>query len=167
MRFLPALLGASLALSAAATPLLQQRDDPPAASPTHESEFTMLGCPNTTSPIASEDEQFDAANDYADLLYVQKDIPGAFSKYVATDLINHAPLIPGDGAALAEYSVSSLVNAQIELQKVVFGQDIATTFFKSTTAIGVVAAMELFRMSGTCIVEVRFNPKLRLSRMLK
>ena len=147
-------LAAGLSLfSVAASSPLQPRATPSPAS-THSSEFQTLGCPNTTSPIATEYEQFVAANTFAQTLFVQKKVSQAFSTYVASDLINHAPDVPGDGAALAQSVVSGLISAsQIEIQRVVVGQDIATTFFKAITPMGTAAAMEMFRMSGTCLVE--------------
>ncbi|MCJ1328213.1 hypothetical protein MMC10_004889 [Thelotrema lepadinum] len=122
--------------------------------PFHTSEFVTLGCPNTTVAVASSAEQFDAANNFAQMLFIQKKIPQAFSTYVATDLINHAPSVSGDGAALAQSTVGPLLSvAKIEIQFVTVGNDHATTFFKATTPGGVTAAMEVFRLSGTCLVE--------------
>ncbi|KAI4137282.1 MAG: hypothetical protein LQ340_008097, partial [Diploschistes diacapsis] len=104
--------------------------------------------------VATEAEQFTAANAFAQTLFISKQISQAFSTYVASDLINHAYDVPGDGAAIAQAQVAGLVGAgQFELQWVNVGQNIATTFFKVTTPKGVGAAVEMFRMSGTCLVE--------------
>ena len=126
----------------------------PAAPAPHNSEFVTLGCPRSTTPTATECEQRVAAQDFAQKLYIQKDTKGAFARYVARDLINHAPDIPGDGAATAEPRVAQiLAPSKVEIQWVTLGQNLASTFFKATSPQGTVAAMDVFRMSGTCLVE--------------
>ena len=85
---------------------------------------------------------------FAETLFIQKNYNTAFNTWVATDLINHASDVPGDGKALALADVKGLLAAStIELQWVTVGQDHAMTFFKATTPMGVAAAMEVFRMS--------------------
>ncbi|MCJ1412853.1 hypothetical protein MMC19_006953 [Ptychographa xylographoides] len=123
-------------------------------APVYTSEFIALGCPNTTSAIATETQQLDAIKDFANTLYINKKPQIAFNKYVATDLINHAAEVPGDGAALALATVGPLIGAStITLEQIFVGQDRAVTFFKGATPIGSVAAIDMFRMSGTCLIE--------------
>jgi len=55
------------------------------------SEYYSLGCPKSTKPYASKEEQLQAITEYGQLLYIQKQIETAEYTYVATDFINHAP----------------------------------------------------------------------------
>lgn len=125
-----------------------------AAVAPHNAEYVALGCPSSTTPIATESEQHAAALDFAQKLFIQKNTKGAFAHYVARDLINHAPDIPSDGAAVAEPLIAQkLAPTQVEIQWVTVGQDHASTFFKGTSSQGTLAAMDVFRLSGTCLVE--------------
>ena len=54
-------------------------------------EYYSLGCPSSTKPYASLEEQLEAITDYGDLLYLQKKVDTAEATYVAKDFINHAP----------------------------------------------------------------------------
>ena len=54
-------------------------------------EYYKLGCPNSTKPYASKEQQLQAITNYGNLLYLQKKIETAEYTYVATDFINHAP----------------------------------------------------------------------------
>ncbi|MCJ1484136.1 hypothetical protein MMC06_004304, partial [Schaereria dolodes] len=148
-------LGGALALSLSSHLLLLCCLSPPVlASPVYTAEYTALGCPNSTTPIATETEQLDAITDFANTLYIQKQTTAAFDKYVATHLINHASEVPGDGAALALKTVGGLLAAStVTLEQIFVGQDRAVTFFKGTTSEGSVAAIDMFRMSGTCLIE--------------
>ncbi|MCJ1478057.1 hypothetical protein MMC13_006732 [Lambiella insularis] len=124
------------------------------AAPVYTAEFIALGCPNSTSAIATATQQYDALEDFATLLYLKKEAPTAFGTYVATHLINHAASVPGDGAALALQTVGPLVSiSAFVIEQLFVGQDRAVTYFKATTPMGVVAAIDMFRMSGTCLVE--------------
>ena len=126
----------------------------PRASPVHDSEFKTLGCPSKSQPVASEAQQFEVANDFAKQLFVNKKVSQAFNAHVARDLINHAPDVPGDGAATAEPVVSGLLaSATVELQWTNVGQNYATTYFKATSPQGTIASTDIFRMVGTCLVE--------------
>lgn len=80
------------AVVAAALPLLTSV----IAGPYHRpgpvpSEFYTLGCPNSTRPYASKEQQLQAITEYGNLLYLQKAIETAEYTYVAQDFINHAP----------------------------------------------------------------------------
>lgn len=124
------------------------------AAPVYTAEFIGLGCPATTSASATATQQYDALNDFATLLYLKKEAPTAFRTYVATHLINHAAEVPGDGAALALKTVEPLVAiSAFVIEQLFVGEDRAVTYFKATTPMGVVAAIDMFRMSGTCFVE--------------
>ena len=122
--------------------------------PFHSSEYTTLSCPNTTTPIATTDQQLAAIISFNTLLFLNKKSSQAFATYVATDLINHAPDVPGDGSKLAHDTISGLLAvSDITIEQVFVGQDHSFTYFKATTKNGTVAAMEVFRLSGTCLVE--------------
>ena len=143
---------ALLPLLSAASPFPSAKHSPPV--PSNTTEYYALGCPNTTCPYATEAEQLEAAQNFAELLFVEKRISDAFNGYIAQDLINHAPDVPADGAAVAEQTVTGLLSvATIDIQFVHVGQGYSTTFFKATTPQGVAASMEVFRMDGTCLVE--------------
>ncbi|MCJ1320629.1 hypothetical protein MMC15_005969 [Xylographa vitiligo] len=134
-----------------------------AAPAVYTSEYITLGCPESTTPIATESQQYDALNDFATLLYLQKMPAKAFNTYVATHLINHAADVPGDGAAVALQTVGPLVSASaFVIEQLFIGQDRGVTYFKATTPVGTAAAIDMFRMSGTCLVEhwVIQNPVL-------
>ena len=134
-----------------------------AAPAVYTSEYITLGCPASTTPTATEIQQYEALNNFATLLYLQKMPTKAFNTYVATHLINHAAEVPGDGAALALQTVGPLVSASaFVIEQLFVGQDRGVTYFKATTPIGTVAAIDMFRMSGTCLIEhwVIQNPVL-------
>jgi len=127
---------------------------PISTAPVYTAEFTALGCPNTTSPIATATEQYNAISDFSQLLYIEHQAAQAFNTYIAKHLINHAPDVAGDGAALALSTVGPLIGSSaVTIEQVFVGEDRAVTFFKAVTPVGSLAVMELFRMSGTCFVE--------------
>lgn len=156
MYFSPCLAASALALIttfSAASPL-QARNSTPAPGQTHSSEFVTLGCPKTTKPFASVAEQLNAANDFAQQLFVKKQMSKAFNTYIATDLINHAYDVPCGGSAIAQSVLGETLSAaKFDIKWVNVGQDLATTFLKITTPMGVLASTETFRLSGTCFVE--------------
>ena len=124
---------------------------------TEFTEFYTLGCPNSTKPHASQDEQLVAVNDFANLLYLQKAIETAEYKYVAKDFINHAPEVPGNGIALAIQTLSKLLpTSTIEIQRIFVGKDIngksfSTTHFKGISSVqGVGDIADIWRLIGTC-----------------
>ncbi|MCJ1286313.1 hypothetical protein MMC26_005658 [Xylographa opegraphella] len=134
-----------------------------AAPAVYTSEYTTLGCPKSTTPIATETQQYEALSDFASLLYLQKMPTKAFNNYVATHLINHAADVPGDGAAVAIQTVGPLVaESAFVIEQLFVAQDRGVTYFKATTPMGTVAAIDMFRMSGTCLIEhwVIQNPVL-------
>ncbi|MCJ1292724.1 hypothetical protein MMC34_004277 [Xylographa carneopallida] len=134
-----------------------------AAPAVYTSEYIALGCPKSTTPIATVTQQYEALNNFATLLYLQKSPAKAFDTYVATHLINHAADVPGDGAATALQTVGPLVAASaFVIEQLFIAQDRGVTYFKATTPVGTVAAIDMFRMSGTCLIEhwVVQNPVL-------
>ena len=147
------LVCAALVTASPAAPLAIRSTTPAATGPS-SSEFITLGCPKTTVPVADEALQFTTAKTFSQMLFVDKKISEAFSCFIARDLINHAPDVPGDGAALAQATIAPrLSSANIEIQYVTVGQDRMMTYFKATSPVGVLAAVDIFRMSGTCMVE--------------
>ena len=123
----------------------------------YNSEFYTLGCPESTKPYASQEDQLKAIIDYGKLLYLEKKIEEAESTYVAKDFINHAPEVPGNGTALAIETLSKMLptsTIQIQNQYVgvnVHGVSYSTTFFKGISSVqGVGAISDQWRMIGTC-----------------
>ena len=128
-----------------------------AAVGTNITEFYTLGCPNSTKPHASQHEQLIAVNDFANLLYLQKQIETAEYKYVAKNFINHAPEVPGNGIALAIQTLKQLLpTSTIEIQRIFVGKDIngksfSTTHFKGISSVqGVGDIADIWRLIGTC-----------------
>ena len=124
------------------------------------SEYYSLGCPKSTKPHASHREQLNAITDYGNLLYLQKQIDQAENTYVATDFINHAPEVPGNGVALAIKTLKPMLNtSMIEIHNVFVGsnaagQDFSVTYFKGISSVqGVGVIADIWRMIGTCLVE--------------
>jgi predicted SnoaL-like aldol condensation-catalyzing enzyme len=126
-----------------------------ATATVYKSEFEHLGCPNTTTKLATLDQQYSALLDFAQILYTNKKAPLAFSTYVAEHLINHAPDIPGDGRDTASKIVGPLLAAaDVEIMQVFLGQDMSSTYFRACEGEGkCLAVVDMFRMSGTCLVE--------------
>ena len=123
----------------------------------YSSEYYTLGCPNSTKPFATQQEQLVAVNDYANLLYLQKQIVVAENKYVAKDFINHAPEVTGNGRDIAIAILSKLLpTSTIEIQRIFVGKDIngvsySTTHFKGISSVqGVGDIADIWRLIGTC-----------------
>ncbi|MCJ1332593.1 hypothetical protein MMC10_009286 [Thelotrema lepadinum] len=144
-----------LALSAAvvtASPFNARQSAPP--TQTHSSEFITLGCPNTTSAVASASEQLETARTFINLFLIQKDVAQAFDTYVAADAINHANFVAGDGRDLAVSTITPQIDANtFDIKWITVGDGYANTLFEATGSQGSVAAIEVFRMVGTCFVE--------------
>ena len=81
-------------------------------------DFYALGCPNTTNPYASERERLDALNDFGMLLYTNHSVAAAYGFYAATNFINHAPEVPGDGTAIAIATQTPMLTAPGESTKI-------------------------------------------------
>ena len=123
-------------------------------------EYQSLGCPSSTRPYASKNQQLKAITDFADQLYIQKAVAKAENTYVAEHYINHAPEISGDGRAVAIAALTPRLNTSIiEFQRIFVGRDVngvsyATIHFKGNSqSLGVGAIAAIWRMIGTCLVE--------------
>ncbi|KAL8747443.1 MAG: hypothetical protein Q9184_007600 [Pyrenodesmia sp. 2 TL-2023] len=123
------------------------------------SEYYSLGCPNTTKPVASQQEQLQAITNFENLL-VQKQFATAYNTYAAADIINHAARIPGNGTALAiSYLVPTLATTNLTLLDVWVGlnaQNVtkSTAYLKGNSAVrGLGVIVDIRRMIGTCLVE--------------
>ena len=123
----------------------------------YNSEYYTLGCPKPTKPWASQREQLAAVNDYANLLYTQKQIQTAEDTYVAKQFINHAPEVAGNGTELAIQTLSKLLpTSTIEIQRIFVGKDsngvsFSTTHFKGISSVqGVGDIADIWRLIGTC-----------------
>ena len=123
----------------------------------YNSEYYSLGCPSSTKPWASSQQQLDAITEYGNLLYLQKQIDTAENTYVAKQFINHAPEISGNGTELAIKTLKPmLATSTIEIQRVFVGSDnsgndYSVTYFKGISTVqgtGVIA--DIWRMIGTC-----------------
>jgi predicted SnoaL-like aldol condensation-catalyzing enzyme len=125
-----------------------------AAPAVYTAEYTALGCPPTTKPIATESDQYEVMVNFISLLYGDGKVTEAFTTYVAKNLIQHAAMVPGDGRDLAIQTVGPLLAAShINVKALIVGQDRSTTFFEGKSKTGSVAAVDIFRLSGTCLVE--------------
>ena len=146
---------------AAALPLLLLPSAAVAGYAHHSNpEYYSLGCPKSTSPWASKEQQLQAITDYGNLLYLQKQIETAEYTYVATNFINHAPEVPGNGVALAIKTLTPMLGTStIEIKNVFVGSnatgsDFSVTYFKGTSSVqGVGVIADIWRMIGTCLVE--------------
>ncbi|PYH29143.1 uncharacterized protein BO87DRAFT_380785 [Aspergillus neoniger CBS 115656] len=126
-------------------------------------EFTALGCPDTTKPEASQAEQLAAWNDFTNLLYTEKRLTDAFTKYVATGYINHSPLVTGNDIDTTLGELSAIVpNVDSQLQRAFVGWDKDGTAYgtahtkvigNATMGIPNSALVDMIRMVGTCLVE--------------
>ncbi|CAK96248.1 hypothetical protein CBS63078_7057 [Aspergillus niger] len=126
-------------------------------------EFTALGCPDTTKPQASQAEQLAAWDDFTNLLYTEKRLTDAFTKYVATGYINHSPLVSANGIDTTLGELSGIVpNVDSQLQHVFVGWDKNGTAYgtahtkvtgNATMGIPNSALVDMIRMVGTCLVE--------------
>ncbi|GKZ30979.1 hypothetical protein AbraIFM66950_010804 [Aspergillus brasiliensis] len=126
-------------------------------------EFTALGCPDTTKPEASQAEQLAAWDDFTNLLYTERRLTDAFTKYVATGYINHSPLVPANGVETTMGELSGIVpNVNAQLQHVFVGWDKNGTAYgtahtrvtgNETMGIPNSALVDMIRMVGTCLVE--------------
>jgi hypothetical protein len=122
----------------------------------YNTEWKTLGCPKTTKPYADEREQLAAVSGFANTLFVEQNATKAFNTWVAEDLINHAPDAAGDGRATAYALIGPRIETHssiINIQKIFSGQSYGTIFFKAIAPqLGTGAIMEIFRLSGTCLV---------------
>ena len=124
------------------------------------SEYKSIGCPSSTRPWASERQQIAAMTDFADLLYIQKDVDKAEYTYVAENFINHAPEVPGDGRALAIATLKPRLNTStIDIKRIFVGHSAdgssygVTYFAGNSQYLGLGVIADIWRMIGTCLVE--------------
>ncbi|KAL8905266.1 MAG: hypothetical protein Q9207_002737 [Kuettlingeria erythrocarpa] len=129
------------------------------AEPGKTSEYYSLGCPKSTKPQASQKEQLEAITNFNNLL-VQKQIATAYNTYAATNFIQHAARIPGNGTALAiNYLVPTLATTTITILDVWVGTNAqgvtkSTTYIKGDSQVrGLGVIVDIWRMIGTCLVE--------------
>ncbi|RAK96811.1 uncharacterized protein BO80DRAFT_428805 [Aspergillus ibericus CBS 121593] len=126
-------------------------------------EFTALGCPNTTKPEASPSEQLAAWDEFTNLMYHEKRISDAFTKYAAAGYINHSPHVTMNGINETIGELSQIVPyVDSQLQRAYVGWDTnGTTYGTAHTkvsggeAMGISdsALVDIIRMVGTCLVE--------------
>lgn len=161
---------------AAALPVLATVATLNQSTPFNGSEYYSLGCPNSTKPFASQQEQLQAITNFDNLL-VQKQFKAAYNTYAATNFISHVARvstarsmasrniltkhqIPGNGTALAiQYLVPALANTTLTILDVWVGLNAqgdvkSTTYFKGNSqARGLGVIVDFWRMIGTCLVE--------------
>ena len=59
-------------------------------------EYYSLGCPtNTTKPYASQYEQTEVLNTFANEVFVHQEVALGYDTYAAVNFINHAPEVSG------------------------------------------------------------------------
>lgn len=81
------------------------------ASAAVSSAATPPACPSTTKLKASAAEVNNAVWDFATIFYYQKDIAGAFNKYVASDYIQHNPDFPDGRHTIIDGLASTWANS--------------------------------------------------------
>lgn len=74
-------------------------------------DVTDFDCPGTTQTDLTQQELQDAMDEFAYTLYTEKDVEGAFNKYVASNYVQHSPSM-GDGRAKAIESLTSGFSAE-------------------------------------------------------
>ncbi|MCJ1316556.1 hypothetical protein MMC15_001877 [Xylographa vitiligo] len=124
-------------------------------------EYYSLGCPrNTTSPHATQREQLEALISYAQLLYIEQDVAQAYHTHAATNFINHAPEVPGDGTAIAIATQTPMLKGgSVQIQRQFTGYNLTgtafgVTYFKGISPVeGVGVIADIWRMQGTCLLE--------------
>ncbi|KAG7008226.1 hypothetical protein G7Y79_00006g018460 [Physcia stellaris] len=123
-------------------------------------DYYTLGCPTTTKPHASQQEQLSVLTTFANEVFVQHDVTTGYNTYAAKNFINHAPEITGNGTALAiAIQGPMLAGGKVELQRIFAGKDAngtswGTIHFKGINpklGVGVIAG--IWRLVGTCLVE--------------
>ncbi|RAL13920.1 uncharacterized protein BO97DRAFT_29412 [Aspergillus homomorphus CBS 101889] len=157
------------------TTSLPQTTATPLSQPTDE--FTLLNCPNTTTPTASPAEQLSAWIEFTDLMYTHQRLNEAMTKYVAGGYINHAPVVSSTGVHATLNELTAIVpRVDSQLLRAFVGYDTAGNVFgvahtrvvplstatESRTADGEgghaaevkeSALVDIIRMVGTCLVE--------------
>ncbi|MCJ1289692.1 hypothetical protein MMC34_001225 [Xylographa carneopallida] len=129
--------------------------------PRFSSEYYSLGCPqNTTFPYATQKQQLEVLIRYAQLLYVEQDVAQAYHTYAATNFINHAPEVPGDGTAIAIATQTAMLKGgSVQIQRQFTGYNLSgaafrVTYFKGISPVeGVGVIADIWRMQGTCLLE--------------
>lgn len=91
--FLPLL---TFAITALAAPLETRHWGP--------EEYYSLGCPtNTTKPYASQYEQTEVLNTFANEVFVHQEVALGYDTYAAVNFINHAPEVSGVSSSPVSY----------------------------------------------------------------
>lgn len=113
----------------------------------HSGDYYSLGCPSTTKPWASRQEQLDAVTTYYTELFSGQ-VDTAFDTWTADNFINHSPEVKGDGKVFAKAAVSGLLSQSKEEILNIFvgksqaGISYASVYFKGVNAKGVGAILE-------------------------
>lgn len=83
------------------------------------SNVTIWDCPSTTIPDLSQAMIQTAMNDFAYTFYTEKNVKGAFERYVASNYVQHNPSIP-DGKDAAVKILSPLFESKDNTFEVCF-----------------------------------------------
>ncbi|CAF9934402.1 hypothetical protein IMSHALPRED_009696 [Imshaugia aleurites] len=124
-------------------------------------EYYSLGCPtNTTKPYASQYEQTEVLNTFANEVFVHQEVALGYDTYAAVNFINHAPEVSGNGTAIViPFQTAELKGGSVDLQRVFVGTNLTGTSFGTihfrgnSVAFGEGDIAGIWRMIGTCLVE--------------
>ena len=120
-----------------------------------------LSMPSPKDHDHEHDAQRTAITDFASLFYTQKNLTGAFDKYVVPNYIQHNPNILDDRdagiAALSDVWANpnnSFIVREITVGKGMAGQTMAIIHLEAVnTGSGNTSVVDMYRMSGCKIVE--------------
>jgi predicted SnoaL-like aldol condensation-catalyzing enzyme len=94
--------------------------------------------------------------EFARLFYTERDVPTAFTRYVAEDYIQHNPSVPDGRDAAVEMLTPkfSTPGATFEIQRILVDGDLALIHVKASFPGNPVAAVaDIYRIEGDRIVE--------------
>ncbi|MCJ1380349.1 hypothetical protein MMC17_003452 [Xylographa soralifera] len=146
----------TLAVSLFLLPLLST------ARPFKSHQYRSIHSPHQPRSQSSQPEflKLEALINYAQLLYIEHDVAQAYHTYAATNFINHAPEVPGDGTAIAIATQTPMLKGgSVQIQRQFAGYNLTgtafgVTYFKGTSTVeGVGVIADIWRMQGTCLLE--------------
>ena len=103
---------------------------------------------------ASEIQQRQIFLDFVNEFYVQKNVIGAFDTYVALNLTEHSPFSQQGRVANEEFLAQIIPFAAASVLRTSFDNNIGLAHIRINVTGGEpIALADIYRMSGTCIVE--------------
>ncbi|KAH7160471.1 hypothetical protein B0J13DRAFT_602965 [Dactylonectria estremocensis] len=120
------------------------------------SNVTIWDCPPTSCPDLNQNMLQAAMNDFAYTFYTEKNVKGAFAKYVASNYVQHNPDI-ADGRAAAVEALTPLFSSKsqsFEIARVMVGPEYTTIHIEALNAQGSsYTVFDVYRTKGSCIIE--------------